>query len=138
MMHVPSQHFFSGLQNENDRTMMSGYRKVAILEDFFDILQQVHGKDCLHTKWKKTDARVSFQFIFGMHHFQELLPLQVQRLYAYLPQSVIEQYVKLCAVCSLHKPHTTQPPLRPIVANDLFSCVQVSVRTVYSLSCGVY
>lgn len=45
-------------QNENDRTMMSGYRKVAVVEEFSQILQQVHNKDCLHAGFKKTYARV--------------------------------------------------------------------------------
>lgn len=38
----------------------------------------------------------------------------------------MEKYVRLCSTCSLRKPQATQPPLRPIVANGLFSRVQVS------------
>lgn len=51
-------HFLDSFQNENDRTMMSGYRKVAVVEEFSQILQQVHNKDCLHAGFKKTYARV--------------------------------------------------------------------------------
>ena len=37
------------LQNDNDRTIMKGHRRVvAIVEDFFEILEQVHNKGCLH------------------------------------------------------------------------------------------
>ena len=45
-------------QNENDRTMMKGYRRVAVVEEFAEILAQVHNKDCLHAGMKKTYARV--------------------------------------------------------------------------------
>lgn len=38
--------------------MMKGYRKVAIAEDFYEILGQTHDKDCLHAGSKKTYARV--------------------------------------------------------------------------------
>ena len=38
---------------------MSGHRRVAYVEDFYDILNQVHDKDCLHTGSKKTYSRVS-------------------------------------------------------------------------------
>ena len=31
---------------------------MAIVEDFHDILQQIHNKDCLHAGSKKTYARV--------------------------------------------------------------------------------
>ena len=37
---------------------MSGYRRVAVAEEFFEILKQVHNKDCLHAGLKKTYARV--------------------------------------------------------------------------------
>ena len=46
-------------QNENDRTIMDGHRRVAYVEDFYGILKQVHDKDCLHAGSKKTCSRVS-------------------------------------------------------------------------------
>lgn len=48
----------SSSQNENDRTMMRGYRRVAVVEEFSEILSQIHNKDCLHAGMKKTFARV--------------------------------------------------------------------------------
>ena len=45
-------------QKENDRTMMGGYRRVAVVEEFADILRQIHNKDSLHAGMKKTFARV--------------------------------------------------------------------------------
>ena len=41
--------------------MMSGYRRVAVAEELFGILQQVHNKECLrlHAGMRKTYARVN-------------------------------------------------------------------------------
>ena len=39
--------------------MMSGYRRVAVAEEFFGILQQVHNKDCLHAGMRKIYAMVN-------------------------------------------------------------------------------
>ena len=38
---------------------MKSYRRVAIVEEFYHILKQIHDKDCLHAGSKKTYARVS-------------------------------------------------------------------------------
>ena len=38
---------------------MKGYRWVAIVEEFYHILKQIHDKDCLHAGSRKTYARVS-------------------------------------------------------------------------------
>ena len=40
---------------------MKGYRRVAIVEEFYYILKQIHDKDCLHMHAgsRKTYARVS-------------------------------------------------------------------------------
>ena len=46
------------VQNLNDRTMMKASRRVATVEEFYSILEQVHSKDCLHAGSKKTFAKV--------------------------------------------------------------------------------
>ena len=33
------------LQSQNDRTLMKGYRRVAFVEEFWDILKQIHNND---------------------------------------------------------------------------------------------
>ena len=38
--------------------MLKGHRKVAIAEEFLEILEQVHSIDCLQAGTKKTYARV--------------------------------------------------------------------------------
>eukprot|EP00731_Ephydatia_muelleri_P004943 Em0002g1119a len=95
-------------QNLNDRTMMKAYRRVATVEEFYSILEQVHSKDCLHAGSKKTFAKV-------------------QSLYSHVPRSVVEHFIKLCETCSLRVPQKTKPPLRPIVANGFFSRVQIDL-----------
>ncbi|KAL5516127.1 hypothetical protein EMCRGX_G001398 [Ephydatia muelleri] len=44
-------------QNMNDRTTMNALRRVATVEEFYSILEQVHSKDCLHAGSKKTFAK---------------------------------------------------------------------------------
>eukprot|EP00731_Ephydatia_muelleri_P018625 Em0011g665a len=61
-------------ENANDRTIMKGYRRVAIVEEFYHILKQIHDKDCLHAGSRKTYARV-------------------QSLYSYIPRVVVEKYL---------------------------------------------
>eukprot|EP00731_Ephydatia_muelleri_P035440 Em0124g10a len=95
-------------QNLNDRTMMKASRRVATVEEFYSILEQVHSKDCLHAGSKKTFAKV-------------------QSLYSHVPRSVVEHFIKLCETCSLRVPQKTKPPLRPIVANGFFSRVQIDL-----------
>ncbi|KAL5515506.1 hypothetical protein EMCRGX_G000680 [Ephydatia muelleri] len=50
---------------------MKGYRRVAIVEEFYHILKQNHDKDCLHAGSRKTYARV-------------------QSLYSYIPRVVVK------------------------------------------------
>lgn len=42
---------------------MKGQRRVAIVEDFFEIIKQIHNVDCLHAGCKKTYARVCYNVI---------------------------------------------------------------------------
>lgn len=52
------------IQSKHDRTIMKGFRRVAIVEDFYVILRQVHDKDCVHAGYKKTYARVIISYYF--------------------------------------------------------------------------
>ncbi|KAL5476073.1 hypothetical protein EMCRGX_G025976 [Ephydatia muelleri] len=52
-------------QNLNDRTMMKASRRVATVEEFYSILEQVHSKDCLHAGSKKTFAKID---LIDMRH----------------------------------------------------------------------
>ncbi|KAL5505829.1 hypothetical protein EMCRGX_G007339 [Ephydatia muelleri] len=52
---------------------------------------------------------------------------EVQSLYSYIPRVVVEKYVSLCSTCSLRKPQHTKAPLRPIIADGLFSRIQIDL-----------
>eukprot|EP00731_Ephydatia_muelleri_P013631 Em0007g941a len=62
---------------------MKSYRRVAIVEEFYPILKQIHDKDCLHAGSRKTYARV-------------------QSLYSYIPRVVVEKYKANHVVKVLH------------------------------------
>eukprot|EP00731_Ephydatia_muelleri_P003675 Em0001g3675a len=52
-------------QNLNDRTMMKASHRVATVEEFYSILEQVHSKDCLHAGSTKTFAKID---LIDMRH----------------------------------------------------------------------
>ena len=47
------------VQNENDPTFMSKWRRVAFVEDFYDILTEIHCQEKGHIGEKKTVVEVS-------------------------------------------------------------------------------
>lgn len=47
------------MQNPNDLTMLSEWRRVTYVEDFFDILEEIHCKEKGHVGEKKTIAEVN-------------------------------------------------------------------------------
>ncbi|KAL5515536.1 hypothetical protein EMCRGX_G000713 [Ephydatia muelleri] len=75
-------------QNLNDRTMMKASHRVATVEEFYSILEQVHSKVCLHAGSKKTFAKV-------------------QSLYSHVPRSVVEYFIVKLAVFVPQKNQTS-------------------------------
>ncbi|KAL5500593.1 hypothetical protein EMCRGX_G012182 [Ephydatia muelleri] len=71
---------------------MKSTRRVAVVEEFYNILEQVHTtqQGLLHAGAKKTFAKV-------------------QALYSHIPRSVLEHYVKLCEACSLYTNSSEKP-----------------------------
>ena len=45
---------------------MKNYRRVAVVEDYCDILQQVHNHDCLHAGVRKTFAKVAYMSLLQL------------------------------------------------------------------------
>ena len=45
--------------------MMQGYRRVAIVETFYNVLEQIHNKVSQHAGSKKTYAKVVMHFCEG-------------------------------------------------------------------------
>ena len=102
-------------------------RRVAIVEKFHHILKQIHDKDCLHACSRKTYARVS------MHMLDVCITsytLYVQSLYSYIPRVVVKSICKLVFSMQLKETTAHQSPLRPIIADGLFSHIQVTIHAL--------
>ena len=50
--------FFFSVQDSSDTTVLSRFRRVAYVEDFYDILHRVHCQERGHVGYKKTLAEV--------------------------------------------------------------------------------
>ena len=71
---------------------MKGYRRVAIVEEFYHILKQIHDKDCLHAGSRKTYARVSNISLLlecRIHAYAKLSPRVCHFLYTVGPVIVL-------------------------------------------------
>ena len=110
------------MQSQNDRTMMKGYRRVAFVEEFCDILKQIHNNEGLHAGVKKT---FPWECNICLLHTVSWSFWKHRSRVSFLPRSVVEQYVKLCSACHQRKPQATKLLRRRIVANGLLSRLQV-------------
>jgi hypothetical protein len=68
---------------------------IALKEDFFDILYQIHSVQRGHCGVNKTDHQLKIRY-YG------------------IPRQVINQFIKLCPICNLKMTQITQPRLKPI------------------------
>ena len=59
------------MQNENDPTFKSQWRRVAFVEDFYDILTQIHCQEKGHIGEKKTAMEVSLNCTVIMPRWAE-------------------------------------------------------------------
>ena len=81
-------------QNPNDPTILSEWRRVAFVENFFDILTDIHCKEKGHIGTKKTLAEVLYDNLTGhIHMYLYLLKMQVSKLYKCLPRSAVDKFV---------------------------------------------
>ena len=55
------------IQNENDPTILSGWRRVVPVEEFFDIISEVHCNEKGHIGSKKTVTEVRLVPKFDVH-----------------------------------------------------------------------
>ena len=69
---------------------------MAYVDDFFQIIYEVHATSKGHIGTKKTLEEVG-------------------KLYDCVPRSAIDKYVSSCLVCHMRKPQTARAPLKPIV-----------------------
>ncbi|KAL5505672.1 hypothetical protein EMCRGX_G007138 [Ephydatia muelleri] len=68
----------------SDTTVLSHFRRVAYVEDFYYILHRVHCQERGHVGYKKTLAEIS-------------------ACYECLPRSAVQKFVSLCPLCSSQK-----------------------------------
>ena len=128
-------YYYILLQNPNDPTILSSWRQVAFVEDFFDILKDIHCKEKGHIGSKKTLEEVhafDVEFLAVL-----LLPCnllsQVCKVYEGLPRSAVDQFIQLCIVCHAQKPQTTRAPLKPIISSGFMTRGQVCLMVaIYS------
>ena len=76
------------------------------MEDFYNIIHEIHATAKGHIGTKKTLAEVS-------------------KLYDCVPRSAIDKFVSLCLVCHMRKPQTTRAPLKPIISSGFMTRGQV-------------
>ena len=112
-----------------DNTALDKYRRVAHVEEFYEIIRDVHEKDVLHGGYKKRYGVMSpMCLLLNMYSCAQL-----QSLYHGIPRSVVEKFVSLCPSCQIRKPQLSTPPLKPIIANGFFCRLQVSKFFVLDL-----
>ena len=85
---------------------------MVFVEDFYQIIRDVHATCKGHIGTKKTLAEVGKPFDC-------------------LPRSAVDKYVALCLVCHMRKPQTTRAPLKPIVSSGFMTRGQVCVLCLY-------
>lgn len=105
------------MQNTNDTTILGKWRKVAFVEDFFQIIRDVHATSKGHIGVKKTVDEVG-------------------KIYECVSRSAIDKYVLLCLVCHLRKPQTTRAPLKPIISSGFMTRGQVSLNCLIACTCS--
>ena len=81
---------------------MGKCKKVAIVEDFYTTIKEVHEKELLHAGYHKTYEKVVslnlFQTPTDLIH---LLLTQVMTMYYGIPRSVVLKFTSMCTTCQL-------------------------------------
>ena len=62
-------------QDKNDTTLLGRFRRVAYIEDFYEILSRIHSVERCHMGYKKTLAEV--MWISQVHYTQYVYALQI-------------------------------------------------------------
>lgn len=89
------------LQDLEKRT----YRKVAVVEEFFDIIFQIHmelgGRSGMHAGQKRTYRIVSSSTVFSLkeNHNELYCFLQISETYAFLPREAVTRFLSTCPEC---------------------------------------
>ena len=81
---------------------------VAIKEDFFDILYNIHSLQHGHVGQNRTFEIVAMRY----HH---------------LPRVYSDNFVKRCSICNLNLVQQSQPRLKPIRSDNLLERFQIDL-----------
>lgn len=102
------------------------YRKVAVVEQFFDIIYNVHvglgGRSSRHAGQKRTYRTVSFAHVLYQQVRGKLifvfLSMQITESYAFLPRDAVTKFLAGCQFCKKNsKPHSPSS----LIADDVFT-----------------
>lgn len=91
---------------------------IALKEDFFDILYQIHSVQRGHCGVNKTDHQLKIRY-YG------------------IPRQVINQFIKLCPICNLKMTQITQPRLKPIRSERFWGRAQLDLVDMRHNPCTV-
>ena len=83
-------------------------KEVALIENFYEILLNIHNNMVSHSGENKTEYQIDLR-------------------YACFPTAVIDEYCKLCPVCSLKKIQTVQSTIIPIESFKFWERIQIDL-----------
>ena len=115
------------LQNTNDTTVMAKWRRVAFIDELFDIIEEVHCRQKGHIGSKKTILEVKCTVSVYVCYviFKLVSTLKISKLYECIPRSAVDKFVQLCLLCHARKPQSNRAPLRPFISSGYMTSGQV-------------
>ena len=90
------------------KTVMSETKKIVYLEQFFEIIYDIHCIKRMHQGITKVYEQVCERY-FGV------------------PRIAVELFREYCYICDLNKKQMSQPRLTPIISNAIFDRVQLDL-----------
>ena len=117
--------------------MLSHVRRVAYIEDFFEILHRVHCQERGHVGYKKLlqrySGRICFMIIIQYYRVWFLLLQIFSACYECLPRSAVQKFVSLCPLCNTQKVQRNQASLKPIIASGFTARRHTVCGVVYCI-----
>lgn len=107
---------FQLLVDNGVETIYRSNRPVAIRENFFDILYNIHSLNNGHVGINKT------------------YNLADTRYYG-IPQVVVKKFINFCSICNCKQPQAIQPRLKPIRSDEFLSRIQLDLVDMRNKPC---
>ena len=120
------------VDNEVNRNVDNIVKKVAYLEQFFELIYDVHSIKRCHQGIDVIDLIKSFNINFKNCDwliFEGIIKTHDQICLRYhgITRLVVAMFRKYCYVCDLKQKQQSQPRLKPIISNSLFERVQLDL-----------